>query len=266
MKDDRDIKVVIQKMAIENQVYESWTECLERLDEMYMQQAKKKEEPEQKLTITTLMSGLKKSAEAADKNKEETQGPLSYLLEECNITVTMTNNSEYFMSFKGKKDVYMPSMILVMDYKDLSFLYFLSKRYEQLIVPEMEQFQEKINEQYEAAKEAARKRIKNMITDDDEPRADEGKIDFSADSDLKENQKKIAERIAEEIEDKFKEQRKNFNADFKEGEIVQKEDEETFLLTTDLTELKVDKIKLQFSDANLINYIGIDQIDSTPLI
>ena len=51
-------------------------------------------------------------------------------MEKCDITVKMNTTSEYFMQSKGQKEVTMPAIILVMDYKDLSFLYFLSKRYE----------------------------------------------------------------------------------------------------------------------------------------
>lgn len=94
-------------------------------------------------------------------------------MEKCDITVKMNTSSEYFMQAKGQKEVTMPAIILVMDYKDLSFLYFLSKRYEQLIVPQMAEFQDQINEKLEAAKEATKKRMRNMITDDKEPKQDD---------------------------------------------------------------------------------------------
>ena len=36
MKSEQKITVEIKEMAIENQVYESWTKCLKHLDEMYI--------------------------------------------------------------------------------------------------------------------------------------------------------------------------------------------------------------------------------------
>lgn len=36
MKNEQKITVEIKEMAIENQVYESWTKCLKQLDEMYI--------------------------------------------------------------------------------------------------------------------------------------------------------------------------------------------------------------------------------------
>lgn len=45
MKSEQKITVEIKEMAIENQVYESWTKCLKHLDEMYISQNKAKDEP-----------------------------------------------------------------------------------------------------------------------------------------------------------------------------------------------------------------------------
>lgn len=55
-------------------------------------------------------------------------------------------------------------------------------------------------------------------------------------------QKTIAALLEVEIADKFKEYRKKVKVEFKEGEIVDKEEEEMFVITTDQTILKIDKI------------------------
>ena len=47
---------------------------------------------------------------------------------------------------------------------------------------------------------------------------------------------------------------------------MHKEDEEFFVITTDQTIIKIETIKLEFCDASLSNFIGEEQIDSTPLI
>ena len=59
MKDKRHISVAIEKMAIENQVFESWVECLEQLDKKYI--------TEQMQDANKLSGLIKKSGEEASK-------------------------------------------------------------------------------------------------------------------------------------------------------------------------------------------------------